>query len=199
MTRAYLFATTFTLLLASNARADEPAAEAQQSAERKVWDNYSIRLGLESAGPVLFRDTPDGRIENTSVFQFGGHLAFLFGHERKDFHRFGLALAFNQVAKSDTRKLRFLDPYLVYETGHPLMLQVGLGASIATGTSSFADEYGGLFGLFGLRYSFTREGRDSIVSVSPGLVAKSYLVTSDVQNSSFFVGAQVEIAYSTNK
>ncbi len=160
-----------------------------------AFHTYSIRLGVESAGPILFRDTPDQQIEATTVFQLGGRLAFWFGDELKDVHRFGLGLGYSSVATAPSRKLSFVDAYLLYETGHPLILQAGLGASFARGTTDFADQYGGLYGALALRYSFRRQGRDSKVAISPGVVAKSYVTTGDFQNSSFFLGAQLEIAY----
>lgn len=172
---------------------------AEPDTKRSVFKNYSIRLGMESAGPVLFRDTADARLEDTTVFQFGGRLAFLFGNELYDMHRFGLGVSYNFVGKSATRKLNFTDVYLLYETGHPLILQAAIGANIAGGTKAFAEEYGGVYAGLALRYSFIRPSRFSKVSVSPGLVAKSYLVTADARMSSFFVGAQLEFAYNTNK
>jgi len=171
----------------------------ESSADHSVFSNYSIRLGVESAGPILFRDTPDARLEPTSVFQYGGRLAFLFGNELTDSHRFGLGVSYNFVAKSPTRKLHFTDIYAMYETGHPLVLQASIGADIATGTSELADQYGGVYSGLALRYSFVSASRFSKISVSPGIVAKSYLVTSDAQMSSFFVGAQLEFSYNTNK
>ncbi len=180
---------------------DSTAAEAAPAATKKksVFNNYSIRIGIESGGPLVFRDTADMRAEPTSVFQFGGRIAFLFGSELRDVHRFGLGVSYNFVAKSETRKLKFTDIYAMYEIGHPLILQVAAGASLAGGTKAFADEYGGLYGALALRYSFIRDDRWSSVSVSPGLVAKSYLVTSDARMTSFFLGAQLEFAYNTNK
>ncbi len=186
----------------ASAQSDEStgdAATADAEKQTSVFGNYSVRLGIESAGPMLFRDVPDQRLEATSVFQYGGRLAFLFGNELTDVHRFGVGASYNFVGKSETRKLGFVDLYAMYETGHPLVLQASVGANIATGTTEFADEYGGLYSALALRYSFVTASRFSAVSVSPGLVAKSYLVTSDAQMSSFFFGAQLEFSYNTNK
>ena len=182
--------------------ADDAALDAKLASQRTfadIIDNFSVRIGLESAGPILFNDTEDQQLERTTVFQYGARLAFLFGDEHRDAHRLGLGLAYNFVADSESRDLKFIDPYLMYEAGHPFVLQLHGGASIATGTKDLADDHGGLYSAAALRYSLDRADRSSMFRVSPGLIAKSYLVTGDMSDSSFFVGAQIEFTYNTNK
>jgi hypothetical protein len=160
------------------------------------FDNYSIRLGFQSGGPLLFRDTQDGRVEQTSVFQFGPRVAFLFGNEVRDVHRAGIGFAYLPTARSDSRHLRFIPIYLMYETGHPLVLQATMGANIATGTAGFSN-YGGVHTGVALRYSFLSESRWSPVTVSPGIVANANVSTSNMQYSSAFLGAQIDVSYNT--
>lgn len=193
-------AITLLCLLPSASHADdvlrtEGAAKARSFSD--ITENFSVRIGLESAGPLLFEDTADQRLERTTVFQYGGRLAFLFGSEHKDSHRVGLGVSYNFVAKSESRDMQFVDPYLMYETGYPFVLQLHAGASLATGTKELADAHGGLYSAAALRYSLDRTG-SAIFRVSPGIVAKSYLVTSDMRNSSFFVGGQVEFTFNTD-
>jgi hypothetical protein len=161
------------------------------------FDNYSIRFGLEGAGPLHFRDTPDGRVEQTGVFQFGPKLAFLFGHELKDIHRAGLQISYFSVAKSDNRSLKFIPIDLVYEIGHPLILQVLLGYNAQAGTG-FESKYGGLSTGMALRYSFQSLEKWSPVTVSPGIVTRANLSSDSMQYSTVFLGAQIEVSYNTN-
>ncbi len=78
------------------------------SSAATLFDNYSIRLGFQAAGPLLFRDVPDGRVEQTSVFQFGPRFEFMFGNEVRDVHRVGLGFSYLPVARSDSRHLTFV-------------------------------------------------------------------------------------------
>jgi len=165
----------------------------------EITNNFSVRIGLESAGPILFQDSPDQRIEETSVFQYGGRVAVLLGSEGKDTHRVGLGVGYNFVAKSESRKLNFTDIYAMYETGHPLVLQLHGGYSVAGGTTELAQDHGGIYSAAALRYSFDSPSDPSRIRVSPGLIGKSYLNTGDARNSSFFIGAQIEFTYNSNK
>ena len=162
------------------------------------FDNYSLRLGFEMAGPLLFRDTPDAAVEETTVYQLGPRLAVLFGHEVSNFHRAGLGFSYLFVGKSASRSLTFIPLYLLHEVGHPLILQTVLGANLTSGTQGFADNYSGVHTGLALRYSFLSADRWSPVTLSPGIAAKANLVTGDMQYSSVFVGAQVEIMFNTN-
>ncbi len=164
-----------------------------------IFDNFSVRLGMESAGPILFHDTKDQKLERTSVFQYGGRFAVVVGDEHRDAHRLGLGVAYNFVAKSESRNLNFVDPYLIYETGHRFVMQLHAGASIPTGSKALADAHGGLYNAIALRYSFDQEDDPSAIRVSPGLIAKSYVVTKNMSSSSYFIGAQLEFSFNTNK
>lgn len=163
----------------------------------EFFDNYSLRFGLEAAGPLHFRDAPDGRVEQTTVFPFGFKLAFLFGHEVKDIHRAGLQLSYLSVAKSDNRSLKMIPIDLVYEIGHPLVLQVLLGYNAQAG-SGFESKYGGLSTGMALRYSFQSLEKWSPVTVSPGIIARANISSDSMQYSTVFLGAQLEVSYDTN-
>lgn len=163
----------------------------------EFFDNYSLRLGLEAAGALHFRDAPDGKVEQTTVFPFGFKLAFLFGHEVKDIHRAGLQLSYLSVAKSDTRSLKMIPIDLIYEIGHPLVLQVLLGYNAQAG-SGFESKYGGLSTGMALRYSFQSLEKWSPVTVSPGIIARANISSDSMQYSTVFLGAQLEVSYDTN-
>lgn len=173
-------------------------ANAVSTTPTEFFDNYSLRMGLQSGGPLLFRDVPDGRLEETTVFQFGGRLAFLFGHELKDIHRGGLGISYLSVANSESRSLAFLPVQLIYEAGHPLILQATLGANATLGTDGFKGKYPGVHTGLALRYSFRRPESWSSVMVSPGIFAHANLATGDMQYSTVFIGAQLEIMYDSN-
>ena len=164
----------------------------------EFFNNYSLRLGLESGGPLLFRDAPDGRVEETTAFQFGGRLAGVFGHELKDTHRGGLGVSYLSIANAESRSLAFIPVYLMYETGQPLILQGTLGANLTAGTKGFKGHYAGVHTGLALRYSFRDMTSWSDVMVSPGIAAKANLATDNMEYSSVFLGAQVEIMYDSN-
>jgi len=192
------------VLVPTQALAQEAKAEGQANLSAAgsttapaFFDNYSIRLGLEAAGPLLFRDVPDGRVEQTTIFQYGGRLGFLFGNELKNPHRGGIGMSYLFTGKSDSRSLTFIPIYLLYETGHPLVLQAALGVNATAGTAGFKGHYAGMHTGLVLRYSFLREDSGPI-TVSPGIAARSNVVFGDMQYSSVFVGAQLEISYNTN-
>ncbi len=174
------------------------SASASSDSSVGFFDNYSIRLGAEAAGPLHFRDTPDGRVEQTSVFEIGPRVAFLFGHELKDIHRAGLGFAYLSVAKSDSRHLNFIPIFFMYEIGHPLVLQATVGANIASGSSGFTKEYGGVHTGMVLRYSFQSAAKWSPITVSPGIAARANISAESMQYSSVFLGAQLEISYNSN-
>jgi len=177
------------------ARADETAPIVKERTLGDITSSYQLQLGMASAGPILFEDTPDKMLERTTAFEYGGRLAFLLGNERLDTHRFGLGIAYDLAARSESRKLAFVTPQLIYETGHPLILQLGLGAAIGTGTSGFASNYSGIYSGATLRYSFLDKSRASKVSVSFGLTGKVIAATKDLQRSSAFVGGQLELVF----
>ena len=176
--------------LPATARADEPA--------RKFGDitrSYQLQLAMASAGPVLFRDTPDQMLETTTAFEYGGRLGFLLGNERLDAHRIGLGVGYDHAARSDSRNLAFITPQLLVETGHPLILQLAVGGAIGTGTDHFASNYSGVFTGATLRYSFLDKHRTSPVSLSFGLTGRVIAATKDLQYSSAFVGGQIELVF----
>jgi hypothetical protein len=155
---------------------------------------YNVQLGLDSAGPVLFKDTPDMSLSDTTVFVYGGRLAFLFGDELADAHRIGLAVGYHTVARSDARSLAMISPELIYETGHPLILQVGLGWAITRGTEGFAENYSGFSPSASLRWSFLGKPR-SVVSAAIGLTGRVIVATKDFDYSSAYLGAQLELSF----
>jgi hypothetical protein len=185
----------------ANATLSAPlAANASYSAESSgFFDNYSLRLGFESSGPLLFRDVPDARAEQTTVFQIGPRFEVLFGHELRDVHRGGLGFSYLPTGRSDSRHLTFIPLYLLYETGHPLVLQASFGANVASGSSTFQPRnYAGVYTGLALRYSFLSADKWSPVTVSPGIVTHAIVSTRDMQYSSVFLGAQIEIMYNSN-
>jgi len=210
MRKAIVLLTTpcwLALLLAGPAAAQQSGATASGQASltgttgggsSSFTSNFSIRAGVEAAGPLAFRDTPDGLSEETSVFAIGPRLGFLFGNELTDLHRGGIGLSYLPTARSDSRNLALVPIYLMYETGHPLILQLRAGAALATGSDDFKSNYGGFHAGMALRYSFLTEEKWSPVSVSPGLLAFTNLSTESMQYSSAFLGVQLEIAYNTN-
>ncbi|MCX5744256.1 MAG: hypothetical protein NT062_17340, partial [Proteobacteria bacterium] len=111
-----------------------PPPTIHERALSDITGSYQLQLAMTSAGPILFKDTPDRMLEKTSAFEYGGRLAFLLGNERLDAHRFGLGIAYDLAARSDSRKLALITPQLIYETGHPLILQLAVGAAIGNGT-----------------------------------------------------------------
>lgn len=173
------------------------ASATTSSSGASFFDNYSIRFGLEAAGPLHFRDVPDGRVEETSVFEYGAKVGFLFGNELTDIHRGGLQISYLPIAKSDTRNLKLIPIDLVYEIGHPLVLQVLLGYNIQAGTG-FDSKYGGLSTGLALRYSFQSLQKWSPITVSPGIVSRANISSDSWQYSTVFLGAQLEFSYNTN-
>jgi hypothetical protein len=199
------------LLSAGSAAAQQTGAGAQANAAGQAslegaygggssdfTANYSIRAGVEAAGPLMFRDTPDALSEETSVFAIGPRVGFLLGSELANVHRAGIGFSYLPAARSESRKLTFIPIYLMYETGHPLILQLRAGANLAGGTEGFKDNYGGFHAGMALRYSFLRQENWSPVSVSPGLLAFTNLSSESMQYSSAFLGIQIEVAYNTN-
>ena len=183
-------ATLALLLLAAPASAREAAAEVDAGPFTK---RFGVSIAVDSAGPLLFKDTPDARLEETRVFQYGARLSFRLGDPRFDKHRGGLALGVSSVARSSTRRLIALDPYFVYAAGQSLQVQIGLGARIGLGTEGFRQNYTGILGLVELRYAFINKGGTSPVTVTPGIYAQFVLNPKTPAYSSAFVGARVEL------
>lgn len=188
---------------ASAAEPDSAAAAATPRAgdaqpRRGFFDSFQVGLALLGAAPVLFTDVADARLEKTTAFQFGGRLAAFAGTELKDLHRFGLGLGYSVVARSPSRSLNYLTPTLLYEIGHPLVLQLALGWNVGLGTAGFASNYSGLHTAIALRYSFRQAQRASPVGVSAALTGGTVLSSTSLQYSTAFVGAQLELTYHPN-
>lgn len=173
-------------------------ADAPPTATRSLGDALhaiDVRVGLESSAPVLFKDTPDMTLSETTVFLYGGRIGVAFGDELVDSHRFGLAVSYATVARSADRSLATVAPMLTYDTGFPFQLQVGLGWAVPTGTKGFAENYGGLASEATLRWSFQRASHPSKVSVALGLTGRVVAATKDFDYSSGFVGVHVDLGF----
>jgi hypothetical protein len=161
----------------------------------EIFKSWAIHVGLITAAPLYFKDTPDTKLEATTVFQYGGRISFLLGDELLDLHRFGLGLGYAFVAHSDSRTASMFTPTLLYEIGHPLILQVGIGYSVGIGTDKFASNYSGVYTQATLKYSFRSLMQRSPVGVSIGLHSSFVFSTTDIGYSSAYLGAQVELTY----
>ena len=161
---------------------------------RDAFNSFQVHLGIESAGPVLFQDTPDGRVEEASVFEYGARLGFLFGEELLDLHRLGASVRWDSIATSEAHDLRFITPQVLYEIGHPLILQAGVGYSFASGTDGYAEKYKGWATSAAVRWSFRRRSNASPLSTSLGLVGQ-FVAASTFEKSSAFVGLQLEVIF----
>ncbi len=188
---------TIPLAVAHAEEATPPAAQATV-AHRSFGDTasaYTLSLGLASAAPALFKDTPDMTLSETTVFAYGGQVAVMFGDEFIDAHRLGLRISYGSVARSLERSLTLITPMATYQTGHPLQLEVGLGWAIPRGTAGFADNYGGLSSAATLRWSFRRASAPAKVGVGLGVTGQVIAATSDFDYSSAYVGAHVDIRF----
>lgn len=175
---------------------DAAAATTAEVTERPLGVKLhaiSLEVGLDSAAPLRLTDTADMRTEPTRAFLFGGHVGVAIGDPLRDAHRLGVAIGYATVARSASRSLALVTPRLTYETGHPLMLQVGLGWAIPTGTAGFADQYGGVLTTAALRYSFRRAVPRSLVGATLGLTGQVVAATKAFERSSVFLGAQLDL------
>jgi len=180
---------------AADTTADAPAATAEARGFTDIFGDFQLSVTLDGSGPLRFKDTADTTLDTTEVFEYGAGVGLMFGDERVDLHRVGLGVSFDRVARSADRTLAFITPHIAYEIGHPLVLQLDLGYSIATGTAGFKDNYKGIYTGFVLRYALRSATSDSPVSVSPGLVGAMILTPDDSRFSSAFLGAQIEFTY----
>lgn len=179
----------------SSLASDELAVTSPTPPPPKLFKSFQVHVGLASGGPVLWTDTPDTRLERTTVFEYGGRVALVFGDEILNPHRVGIALGYDMVARAENRELAFVTPQVVYEIGHPLVLQLGMGWAVGTGTSGFASNYSGLHSGATLRWSFQRASRRSPASVSFGMTGRLVASAKDLERSSAFVGAQIELIF----
>lgn len=183
--------------LDADAETAPPAADAAPAARTfgDAFRAYQIDVALTSAGPLRFTDTPDMTLDPTTVFVLGGRLGFGFGDPRADNHRLGLAVGYEAVARSADRKLALITPQLTYETGHPLILRVGVGYAVASGTSGFADNYKGLYTSGTLGWSFLDRDRPGArLSAMLGLTAQ-VVTTGDADYASAYLGGDLSFRF----
>lgn len=176
---------------------DEPAGGAPAAARTftDAFAAYQLELTASAAGPLRFRDTPDMTLDSTTVMVLGGRLGFGFGDPRRDNHRLGIAVGYQAVARSEARKLAVIVPQLTYETGHPLVLRVGLGYAIPRGTSAFADNYGGAYTSAALAWSFLDRDRPGArVSAALALTAE-LIVAGDADYTSAYLGGDLSFRF----
>ncbi len=165
-----------------------------------LFGSFDVSVGLGGAGPALFRDTADGVLEDTSVFEYGTRLGFRFGQADLDPHRFGLTVGYHALARSTSRKLGAVDPQLVYATGDSLEIQAGLGYRVALADAGFlapdgANRYGGMLGSMELRKAFRPEDGEMPVGVTASVFAEGVLTLADPVYSTTFIGARIELAF----
>ena len=170
-----------------------------KSAAARYFSNFQIGGALEVGGALYFKDTPDQTVDDTLALLYGARLAFLFGHYRKDDHRFGIAVNYDVAAKSSDRTLMYITPYLIYNIGYPFTLEAGLGYAISVGTEQFAEYYDGLFAGLGIKYTFNSLESHSPVGVALGVNGKFILPFDDLTYTSSYVGVSLEIMYRSNK
>lgn len=165
----------------------------------KIFSNFSVQLGLDAAGPVYFKDTADGRLEELSVFQYGGHLNLMFGNTFSDRHRLGLGFFFAPTAVSENRNLSYMAPYLVYETGRDWILQLEAGYNLTSASKDLEKQYDGAYLGSGISYVFLKPSPDSPIYLSLGLKGRAMVNLDQPEYSSMFVGLQLELTYQTVK
>lgn len=187
------------LILASSVCASTAHADDGASPPRRTFADgfraYQIEVAMTSAGPLRFTDAPDMTLDPTTVFVLGGRLGFGFGDPRADNHRLGLAVGYEAVARSEHRSLALITPHLTYETGHPLLLRLGVGYAAATGTKDFADHYGGLYTAGSLAWSFLDRARPGAgVSATLGLTAQ-VITSSDPDYRSAYLGGELTFRF----
>lgn len=179
---------------ASPATTPAPAKSAVRRAS-PLAGGWQAHLSFLSAGPLLFRDVPDRRLEPTTVFEYGGAATFLMGEETVKPVRFGGGLSFVSVARSPTRSLQLASPYFAAELGHPLALRLEVGPALGVGSGDWTSRYSGLSTGALLRYSFRQPTQLQPMSVSIGPNGRFVASVNDFTRSSAFLGAQVDVAY----
>lgn len=192
---ATLAVTCMFVALAGSAHADPREPVSPDKASDHHGLRYQVHFGMAAAGPLLFNDIPDQRLEQTNALEYGGRLAFLLGSELHDLHRVGVGFAGGMLAQSPSRTAALLTPFAIYEIGHPLVLQATAGYAIGVGTGGYADQYGGVSLGAAVRYSFRSLEHESAVGVSVGVAANLVLATSDIRYSSVFLGPQIELTF----
>lgn len=186
-------------IAATDARADETPGHAETRKFGAAFSAYQIDIAMTSAGPLRFTDTPDMTLDPTTVFVIGGRIGFGFGDPRADNHRLGLAVGYESVAHSKDRSLTLVTPQLTYETGHPLMMRIGLGYAVAGGTSDFADNYKGVYTSGTLAWSFLDRGRPGArLSAALGLTAQ-VIAAGDSDYHSAYIGGDLAFRFHLGK
>lgn len=165
----------------------------------KVFKNFSTQFGIDVAGPVYFKDTPDARLEELSVFQYGGHLNLLFGNSILDRQRLGVGFFFAPTAVSENRNLTFTTPYLVYETGSDWILQLETGYNLTKSSKDLRKNYEGVYLGTGISYVFLKPSMKAPVYLALGFKGRAVVNMDNPEYSSMFVGLQLEITYQTMK
>lgn len=190
MIRDWLVALALIAAATAPALAEEPTETAASGSP-----GWALSLELRGGGPLYFGDTHDATLEPTTVFARGAAIGYLYGDELARAHRFGLALGYDWIARSDTRRLSLLVPEFRYQTGRSLQLTLGLGWAAAIGTADFAKNYQGPSGSVALGWSFRDAHSPSALGVMVALVARVVLSTQETRYSSAFLGAEVTFAF----
>lgn len=179
---------------AAVAHADDGAAPPPRKFA-DAFGAYQVELAMTSAGPLRFTDSPDMTLDPTTVFVLGGRLGFGFGDPRADNHRLGVAVGYEAVARSAHRSLALITPHVTYETGQPLVLRLGVGYAVPTGTKDFADHYGGVYTAGTLAWSFLDRARPGGgVSATLGLTAQ-VITSSDATYRSAYLGGELAFRF----
>ncbi len=169
------------------------------AADGPIFSRWEARLGGTTAGPVLFKDAPDQRLEPTTAFQYGGQGTFLFGRVDSDFYRFGLGLGYTGMARSASRNMRLVTPRVVFETGGVINFQAGLGYAVTTGTDGFKQHYDGVYTRLAVRRDFRDLDSSSPMGVALGLCTDFIASTESMSYSSAFVGAEIDVIFHGGK
>lgn len=172
------------------------AAPPKPAGPPSAWE---IHAGFVSAGPLLFRDTPDRRLEPTTVFEYGGAISAFLGDETSRPIRYGGGASFVSVARSPSRSLQLATPFAAIEIGHPLVLQLTLGPALATGEGAWTKDHSGISTGATLRWSFRKAATPSPIAVSAGLTGRFVASTADFTRSSAFAGFVVDVQYHSFK
>lgn len=170
-----------------------------QGSAPSLFQGFEVGIGLDGGGPILFRDTPDERIEPPTVFQYGTRLSFRFGDPEVHHHRVGLGLGLHSLARSGSRKLGAVDPMALYATGGATEIQFGAGYRVGLAGNGFSIRdgsvpYGGPIGSLELRHSFIDGQADVPMGVVVGAFAEAVL-GSPTDFSTAFVGARLDLTF----
>lgn len=167
-------------------------------ATTSLFHRFEVGVGVDAAGPLMFRDPPDARLEAPTVFQYGGRLGFRFGTPDQDPNRLGLELGWHGLAHSDSRQLNAFDPLLVLASGGATEVQVGAGARIALADAGFTVgdrvPFTGPMASLQLRHAFLDEQAAVPVGVSVGGFVEAVL-GHPADYTSVFAGARFDFTF----